>query len=206
MNRQAHWNEVYRTKGAQDVSWFQTEPALSLELIKAAQVSADGGVLDVGGGASVLVDRLLDAGWSQLGVLDISAEALALARARRGARAGRVEWFEADITSFQPPHRFALWHDRAVFHFLTEAADRCAYVAALKRTLMPGGAVIIATFASDGPPQCSGLDVMRYDERTLSAELGADFALREVRNETHRTPWNTEQRFICCRFQHQPVP
>ena len=204
MNRQEHWNEVYRTKGAQDVSWFQAEPVLSLELIKTARVPADGSILDVGGGASVLVDRLLEAGYARLGVLDISAEALALARQRLGARASGVEWFESDVTQFQPPHPFALWHDRAVFHFLTVAADRRAYVAALERTLAPGGAVIIATFALDGPPQCSGLDVTRYDEQTLSAELGSGFALREVRCETHRTPWNTEQCFIYCQFQYLP--
>ena len=201
MNQQAHWNEVYHTKGAQGVSWFQTEPTLSLDLIKAAQVPTDAGLLDVGGGASVLVDRLLDAGWTRLGVLDISAEALTLARARLGARADRVEWFEADVTGFQPPHRFVLWHDRAVFHFLTAAEDRRAYVAALKRTLAPGGSVIIATFAPDGPPQCSGLDVVRYDERTLLAELGPDFVLRETRRESHPTPWNTVQQFIYCHLQ-----
>lgn len=204
MNRQEHWNEVYRTKGAQNVSWFQTEPVLSLELIKIAQIPADGGVLDVGGGVSVLVDRLLDVGYARLGVLDISTEALALARQRLGARSNSVEWFEADVTKFQPLHRFALWHDRAVFHFLTAATDRRAYMATLERTVEPGGAVIIATFASDGPPQCSGLDVARYDEQSLSAELGPAFALREVRRETHHTPWKTEQRFIYCRFQHTP--
>ena len=205
MNRQEHWNDVYRAKGAQNVSWFQTEPTLSLELIKAAQVPADGGVLDVGGGASVLVDRLLDAGYARLGVLDISAAALALARERLGARAGAVEWFESDVTGFQPPHRFALWHDRAVFHFLTSVAERRAYVAALERTLAPGGAVVIATFALDGPPQCSGLDVARYDENSLASELGAHFVLRQVLRETHRTPWNSEQRFVYCRFQRQPT-
>ena len=205
MSRQDHWNEVYRTKGAQNVSWFQTEPSLSLELIGAAQVPRDDGILDVGGGASVLVDRLLNAGYARLGVLDISAEALALARQRLGARAADVEWFEADVTKFEPPHRFACWHDRAVFHFLTNADDRRAYMATLARTLTPGGAVIIATFALDGPPQCSGLDVARYDEKALAAELGAAFTLREARRETHRTPWNTEQRFLYCRFQHQPT-
>ena len=205
MNRQNHWNEVYRTKGAQNVSWFLTEPALSLELIRASQLPLEGGVLDVGGGASVLVDRLLDAGYTRLGVLDISAAALALARQRLGARAATVEWFEADVTKFQPPHRFALWHDRAVFHFLTDTADRRAYVATLEHTLTPGGAVIIATFASDGPPQCSGRDVARYDETSLAAELGAAFELRESFRETHRTPWNSEQRFLYCRFQYLPV-
>lgn len=206
VNRQSHWNDVYHAKGAQNVSWFQTEPALSLELIKAAAPPRDGGILDVGGGASVLVDRLLDVGYARIGVLDISAAALALARQRLGARAERIEWFEVDVTRFLSPHGFALWHDRAVFHFLTAAEDRRAYVAALGRALTPGGAVVMATFASDGPPQCSGLDVARYDEAGLAAELGSAFVLRETRHETHRTPWNTEQRFLYCRFQHQPAP
>jgi trans-aconitate methyltransferase len=113
-----------------------------------------------------------------------------------------VEWFEADVTSFEPPHRFGVWHDRAVFHFLTAADDRQRYVATLLRTLQSGGHVIIATFALYGPPKCSGLDVMRHDERTIAAELGTQFALRDVRHETHVTPWKSEQRFVYFRFQH----
>ncbi|TAJ22574.1 MAG: methyltransferase domain-containing protein [Nitrospirae bacterium] len=203
MNRQEHWDQVYRTKGPQEVSWYQHRPDLSLALIAASGIGKDGGIVDVGGGASVLVDCLLEAGYGRLAVLDLSAAALAHARARLGAHAAGIEWFEADVTTFDPPHRFGLWHDRAVFHFLTEAEDRRKYVATLRRTLQPGGTVIIATFAQDGPPKCSGLDVVRYDEPSIIAELGAEFSLLEVRRETHMTPWESEQRFIYFRFHWQ---
>jgi hypothetical protein len=129
--------------------------------------------------------------------------ALAHSRSRLGTRASTVEWFEADVTSFTPPHRFGLWHDRAVFHFLTASDDRRGYIAALRRTLQPGGSVVIATFSPDGPPKCSGLDVIRYDERSILLELGAEFQLQEVRRERHVTPWQSEQRFIYFRFRWQ---
>jgi SAM-dependent methyltransferase len=203
MNRQQHWNQVYQTKGTQDVSWYQRRPDLSLALIGASGVSKDAGIIDVGGGASTLVDFLLDDGFTRLAVLDLSDVALAHSRSRLGARAGAVEWFEADVTSFEPPCRFGLWHDRALLHFLTAADDRRGYVATLRRSLQPGGAVVISTFALDGPPKCSGLDVMRYDEQSILAELGAEFQLREVRRETHITPWQSEQRFVYFRFQWQ---
>jgi len=203
MNRQEHWNQVYQTKGTDDFSWYQRRPDLSLALIAASGVSKDAGVIDVGGGASTLVDFLLDDGYSRLAVLDLSGAALSLSRSRLGARAAEVEWFESDVTSFEPPSHFCLWHDRAVFHFLTEADDRLRYVATLRRTLQPGGTVIISTFALDGPPKCSGLEVRRYDEQTIRAELGAEFQLQEVRRETHMTPWQSEQRFIYFRFQRQ---
>jgi SAM-dependent methyltransferase len=203
MNRQEHWNQVYQTKGAQDVSWYQRRPDLSLALIAASAVSKDAGIIDVGGGASELVDFLLDDGFTRVGVLDLSGAALAQSRARLGARAGAVEWFEADVTSFEPPHRFGLWHDRAVLHFLTTATDRRGYVATLRRTLHPGGTVIISTFALDGPPKCSGLEVMRYDEQSIRKELGEEFQLQEIRRETHMTPWESEQRFIYFRFQRR---
>jgi SAM-dependent methyltransferase len=150
----------------------------------------------------MLVDCLLDAGYNRLAVLDFSAVALTHARARLGQRAVNVEWFDADVMAFEPPHRFGLWHDRAVFHFLTAPDDRRGYVTTLHRTLQSGGHVIISTFALDGPSKCSGLDVARYDERSICAELGAQFALREVRRETHVTPWESEQRFIYFRFEH----
>jgi 2-polyprenyl-3-methyl-5-hydroxy-6-metoxy-1,4-benzoquinol methylase len=203
MNRQEHWNQVYQTKGAQDVSWYQRRPDLSLALIAASGMSKDAGIIDVGGGASTLVDCLLDDGFTRLAVLDLSAVALAHSRSRLGARSGAVEWFEADVTSFEPPHRFGVWHDRAVLHFLTAAEERRRYVATLRRTLQPGGTVVISTFALEGPPKCSGLDVMRYDESSIQAELGAEFRLQDVRRETHITPWQSEQRFIYFRFQWQ---
>jgi ubiquinone/menaquinone biosynthesis C-methylase UbiE len=185
------------------VSWYQRRPDVSLALIEAAGIHKDAGVIDVGGGASVLVDFLLDAGYSRLAVLDLAGAALKLARKRLAARANQVEWFEAGVMTFQPPHRFALWHDRAVFHFLTEKADRQKYVQSLERALLPDGHAIIATLALEGPPKCSGLDVMRHDEKSIAAELGASFRLLETRDETHVTPWETEQKFAYFRFQKQ---
>ena len=200
MNRTEHWNHVYQTKASDDVSWFQAQPATSLRLIEACGVGKGDGIIDVGGGASVLVDFLLDAGYSQLAVLDISAAALDHAKGRLGARADAVYWFAADVTTFVPTRQFGLWHDRAVFHFLTDKGDRQKYVETMKRTLIPEGHVVIATFAIDGPEKCSGLDVCRYDAPAMSAELGAEFQLLEQVNETHVTPWSMEQRFSYFRF------
>jgi hypothetical protein len=205
MNRQQHWNQVYETKGSQDVSWYQHRPELSLALIAASGLSKDAGVIDVGGGASTLIDCLLDAEYTRLAVLDVSGVVLAQTRIRLGTRAASVEWFETDVTSFEPPHRFGLWHDRAVFHFLMAPEDRRGYVSALRRTLQPGGTVIVATFALDGPPQCSDLPVMHYDEHALLTELGPEFTLQEVRRETHLTPWESEQRFMYFRLRWSPV-
>ncbi|MEX0898809.1 MAG: class I SAM-dependent methyltransferase [Steroidobacteraceae bacterium] len=203
MNRQDHWNQVYREKGPQKLSWFQRRPELSLAIIESSGIEKDAGVIDVGGGTSALVDSLLDGGYQRIAVLDISGAALDQSRSRLGTRADAVEWYEADVTTFEPPHRFGLWHDRAVFHFLTESEDRRAYVATLRRTLQPDGTVVISTFAIDGPPKCSGLEVVRYDADSMCAELGAEFQLQEVRREIHVTPWQTEQRFIYFRLQRQ---
>lgn len=203
MNRQDHWNQVYREKCPQKLSWFQHRPELSLAIIASSGIEKDAGVIDVGGGTSALVDSLLDDGYRRIAVLDISGAALDQSRSRLGVRADTVEWYEADVTTFEPPHRFGLWHDRAVLHFLTEAEDRRAYVATLRRTLQPGGTVIISTFAIDGPPKCSGLEVVRYDADSMCAELGAEFQLQEVRREIHLTPWQTEQRFIYFRLKRQ---
>lgn len=200
MNCQEHWNRVYQTKAPDDVSWFQKRPDISLKFIEATGIAKHQAIIDVGGGASVLVDFLLAAGFTKPAVLDIAATALQHARQRLGAKAGDVEWFEADVTAFDPPRRFNLWHDRAVFHFLTDKADRQKYVQTLKRTLTHDGHVVIATFAIDGPLKCSGLDVVRYDAQAISAELGGDFRLVEQADETHVTPWNTEQKFSYFRF------
>lgn len=203
MNRREHWNHVYQTKAPDSVSWYQRRPDVSLELIAASGIAKDAGIVDVGGGASVLVDHLLELGYSNLAVLDVSGAALNASRSRLAARAAAVEWFEADATTFEPPHRYALWHDRAAFHFLTDAGDRARYVATLRRTLAPGGTAIIATFALDGPPKCSGLDVVRYDEQSIASELGAEFELREVRREAHVTPGRAEQQFRYFRFERR---
>lgn len=201
MSQKEHWEAAYQGGDPTDVSWYQLRPHNSLELIAATQAQRDGGILDVGGGASTLVDCLLADDYSNLAVLDLSASALAHARERVGTHAADVQWIEADVTTYQAPVKFAVWHDRAVFHFLTTAEDRRKYMAALRSALIPRGHVIIATFADDGPEKCSGLAVARYDETKLAAEFGADFELCETRRETHVTPWETEQRFIYCRFR-----
>lgn len=200
VNRRDHWNHIYQTRAPHELSWFQSRPTVSLRLVEATGVAKDDPILDAGGGASVLVDCLLDAGFTRVAVLDISAAALQYARQRLGERAHRVEWFEADVTEFQPPHPFRLWHDRAVFHFLTDSEDRRKYVQTLERSLLPGGHVIVATFALDGPPKCSGLPVMRYDGAALCAELGPGFRLVQQLGETHVTPWRTEQKFSYFHF------
>lgn len=192
---QNHWNRVYTTKATDAVSWYQARPRVSLELIAAAPLPVSAPIIDIGGGASKLVDCLLDAGHTALTMLDISGAALDAARKRLGARAGSVRWIEADVREFAPPLRYDLWHDRAVFHFLTDPADRAAYMAALRRSLNPHAHVVIATFALDGPPRCSGLDVARYDAASLRAEFGTDFEMLESRRETHVTPAGSEQRF-----------
>jgi trans-aconitate methyltransferase len=200
MERRDHWNRVYETRTPDSVSWFQVRPALSLDMIAAASIRKDAGIIDVGGGASVLVDCLLERGYTNLAVLDLSGAALKVSRSRLGAKAAAVHWIEADVTSFEPPRRYALWHDRAVFHFLTDGRDRAGYKATLRKALQPDGAVIIATFAPDGPPKCSGLDVMRYDAEAIAAALGDEFQLHETRRETHVTPAEAEQRFNYFRF------
>jgi SAM-dependent methyltransferase len=206
MDRREHWNRVYRTRAPDSVSWYQRRPDVSLELIAASGIAQDAGIIDIGGGASVLMDHLLDLGYSNLAVLDVSGAALDASRSRLGARAGAIEWFEADVTAFEPPHRYALWHDRAAFHFLTSAADRASYMATLRKTLKPGGTVVLATFALDGPPKCSGLDVIRYDDQSITTELGPEFALREVRREAHATPGRTEQQFCYFRIERRVAP
>jgi 2-polyprenyl-3-methyl-5-hydroxy-6-metoxy-1,4-benzoquinol methylase len=209
-SRRAHWDEVYTSRGETDVSWFQDNPALSLELIERARGgrgtligASDIRIIDVGGGASRLADGLLTRGFRDLTVLDISATALDLAALRLGRRASEVQWITADVTEWQPSRRFDVWHDRAVFHFLVDPADRAAYVSRLKEALVPGGHAIIATFAADGPDTCSGLPVRRYDAGGLGAELGAEFTLVESRPHDHVTPWNSSQRFQFSVFQRQ---
>ena len=201
MQRKQHWEEVYRNKSPLEVSWFQVHPEFSLDLIEATGIGKDQPVIDIGGGASRLVDKLLAAGYHDVTVLDIAAAALAHAQERLGNQAAQVKWIESDITAFTPPRRYALWHDRAVFHFLTDPADRAQYLTALHQGLADDGQAIIATFALDGPEKCSNLPVERYDATKLRAVLGADFELVETRGETHRTPANKLQQFMYFRLR-----
>lgn len=203
MNEKLHWENVYRSKAPTDVSWYQAQPTVSLDLIARSSISPTDPIIDVGGGASVLAERLLDAGFADVAVLDISQAALDHARTRLGPRADRVTWYEADVRDFAPPGSFALWHDRAVFHFLTDPAARARYRETILRSMRPGGKVVIATFAPDGPARCSGLDVMRHDARSISEALGDDFALLDETREHHRTPWDTDQHFAYFRFERK---
>lgn len=201
MDRQAHWQRVYESKDEGEVSWFQERPASSLDLIVRSGIDKSAAIIDVGGGASRLVDHLLDAGYVDVTVLDIADAALAKTRARLGARAEAVGWHAADITEWTPPRHFDLWHDRAVFHFLTEATDRKAYVATMAAAVRVGGQAIIGTFALDGPERCSGMPIRRYDADSLMAEFGQDYRLVETQTEDHVTPGGTVQKFQFCRLR-----
>jgi 2-polyprenyl-3-methyl-5-hydroxy-6-metoxy-1,4-benzoquinol methylase len=199
-DRQAHWQNVYATKAEQEVSWFQENPAPSLDLIAATGILADAAIIDVGGGASRLVDSLLDRDFHRITILDLSAKALEEAKRRLGQRADGIDWIAADVTLWEPSRNYDLWHDRAAFHFLTEPADRKAYVVRLKQAVRAGGHVIIATFASDGPERCSGLPIVRYDPEALACTLGPGLELIESRRHDHVTPGGTMQRFQFSRF------
>lgn len=199
MQSKQHWEKVYATKPTDAVSWFQPHAELSLNLIHGTGMGKDAGIIDVGGGASTLVDDLLAEGYGDLTVLDLSGAALEAARKRLGEKAGKVCWIEADITEVElPAKRYDIWHDRAVFHFLTAPEQRVAYVRTVFRSVKPGGHVIVATFAEDGPLQCSGLPVMRYRADELHDEFGEAFTLLEHRKEAHHTPFGTVQQFVYC--------
>ena len=199
MNRREHWEWVYRSKLPTAVSWYQPEAELSMRLIRNVVPERDAAIIDIGGGASVLVDQLIAAGYSNLTVIDLSRAAVELVRARLGAHGVDVRWLEADILEATlPAGGYQFWHDRAVFHFLTEAGDRATYVAQAQRAIAPGGHILIATFAEDGPTRCSGLDVVRYTPDALHAELGAGFAMVAAHREEHHTPSGAVQAFTYC--------
>ncbi len=198
VERHQHWETVYGNKATDQVSWFQPHAASSLRLITDC-TNTDAHVIDVGGGASVLVDDLLDAGYRNLTVLDLAQSALAASQARLGERAQPVRWLVGDVTAVDlPAAQYDVWHDRAVFHFLTDPADRARYVAQVLKSVKPGGHVIVATFGPGGPLQCSGLDVVRYAPDALHAEFGAPFQLLKHETEIHHTPAGKEQEFVYC--------
>lgn len=200
MPSKEYWERVYETKATDSVSWFQAHADRSLQLIQNTGVALSAPIIDVGGGASTLVDDLAANGYSHLTVLDLSSAALAAAKKRLGlARSERVQWLEANITEIElPAHAYEVWHDRAVFHFLTSEQERQKYVQAVLRAVKPGGHVIVATFAEDGPTRCSGLPVVRYSAQDLHAEFGESFALVQHEKEAHHTPFGTVQQFVYC--------
>jgi SAM-dependent methyltransferase len=194
-SRQAHWQNVYAKKGENEVSWFQENPAPSLELIAQVGATSASAIIDIGGGASRLVDKLVERGFKDITVLDLSEAALEAAKGRLGGRAAQVHWIVADATVWEPQKAYDIWHDRAAFHFLTEDRDRAAYVARLEGALKVGGYAVIATFALDGPERCSGLPVVRYDPVSLGQTLGRAFQLVDTRRHAHATPWGSNQSF-----------
>ena len=198
--RKEHWEHVYQSKSPVDVSWYQGNPALSLRLISKADLAHDAAIIDVGGGASILVDNLLEAGYMDISVLDVSANALAHVKQRLAERAGEVRWIEEDVSRFKPSRQYDVWHDRAVFHFLTDKKDRVLYVSNLKKGLKQGGQLIIMAFATDGPVKCSGLEIVQYDSGKLMAELGSSFELLEEGYELHITPTGNQQKFAYFRL------
>lgn len=199
MNEKDHWENVYRSKKSNEVSWFQPHASTSLELIRKLEPSLASCILDVGGGASMLVDDLLSLGYFNLSVLDISSSALEVAKERLAEKADKVHWMVEDVTKLNiPKHSVDVWHDRAVFHFLTEAEQRERYVNAVLNAVKPGGHVIVSTFSVDGPEKCSGLPVQRYDADSLHGEFGEPFLLLGHEYEIHQTPFGSDQHFIYC--------
>jgi len=202
MDNRAHWENVYRTKAPDQVGWYQEYPRLSLSFIQRTGIDQAGHIVDAGGGSSTLVDHLLDSGFQCITVLDISGAALQMARQRLGERAAQVAWIEADAV--QPPlpsHGFDIWHDRAMFHFLTQPEQRQRYVQAVRHAVKPGGHLILAAFALDGPPRCSGLEVARYSPAGLQRELGEGFWLVDSAREAHVTPSGSKQAYTYCYFR-----
>lgn len=199
METKSHWERVYATRAPNAVSWYQPHAQLSLDLIRRIGAGPGTRVIDVGGGASTLVDDLLAADVGDVTVLDISAAALRLAQQRLGDRAAKVHWIDGDITRVQlPKSTYDIWHDRAVFHFLTDPADRAAYVDQVRRAVRPGGHVIVAAFGPEGPAQCSGLPVMRYEPGELHGQFGGHFELVDHVSEAHHTPAGAVQQFVYC--------
>lgn len=202
MKAKAHWERMYHTLAPAELSWYQEHPRLSLELVRSTGVSKTAQIIDVGGGTCTLVDELLGEGYQHITVLDVAGTALELARQRLGSRAPAVTWIEADITTVAlPSHCYDVWHDRAMFHFLTQAQERRRYVEAMRHAVRSEGYVIVASFALEGPTRCSGRDVVRYSPANLADEFGAEFELVKSGRELHQTPRGVEQAFQYCTFQ-----
>lgn len=189
-----HWDDVYGTKNSDCVSWYQGDPRISLDLI-ARHGRGGHPVVDIGAGASIVVDHLLVTGWSDVTVLDVSNEGLAQTRARLGSKADEVTFVVADLLAWSPDRHYGIWHDRAVFHFLTDPDDQLAYYRTALTAVEPGGVLVLGTFAENGPEQCSGLPTARYDARNLANKFHEGFVLVESLREVHRTPWGSEQPF-----------
>ena len=201
-NPQEHWESIYSAKAPDAVSWYRPHLELSLDLIGRCVSGLSASIIDVGAGESTLVDDLVSRGYRDLAVLDVSRTAIEATKRRLGASGDGVRWIVGDVTQLSLPHHgFDVWHDRAVFHFLTDPAQRQAYVRSVLHAVKPGGHVIVSTFGPEGPQKCSGLDVVRYDAESLHGEFGRQFRIEESAQEVHLTPWRSAQQFVycCCR-------
>ena len=199
-DRKSHWENIYTHKGPKEVSWYQQRPEISLKLIEDAGIDRSDPVIDIGGGDSRLVDALLEKGYTDLTVLDISGAAIEKAKSRLGALANEVEWIEADASSFIPNRTYALWHDRAAFHFLTEADEVAHYCRTATDHIQSHGHLIIGTFSDKGPLKCSGIAIQQYTAETLSKTFGDAFLKKDCLTIDHTTPFDTVQNFLFCRF------
>jgi 2-polyprenyl-3-methyl-5-hydroxy-6-metoxy-1,4-benzoquinol methylase len=203
MDGRERWERIYASRSPDEVSWYEPVPAISRTLIAEAVAKGAESVIDIGGGASSLVDHVLDLGVERVAVLDISESALGMSKRRLGSRASSVEWIVGDVTVLDDLGRFDVWHDRAVFHFLTDEEDRRHYVRLAERTVRPDGTAVMATFASDGPERCSGLEVRRYDSAQLAAQCGAGFELSQTQRHVHMTPGSVRQNFLYATFRRR---
>jgi ubiquinone/menaquinone biosynthesis C-methylase UbiE len=202
-DRKEHWEHIYSTKKPEEVSWYEPTPATSLEFLRLFNLPKDAKIIDVGGGDSLFVDNLLDLGFTDVSVLDISASALERAKKRLGDRASRVRWIVSDAAKFEPAEQYDFWHDRAAFHFLTDEADVKKYIATIARYIKPDGIFVIGTFSEQGPKKCSGIEIKQYSEAALLNILGQYFEKVECKEIEHTTPFNTIQKFIFCSFKHK---
>lgn len=203
MDRKIHWEDVYDKKNVDEVSWYQAHPELSLHMIKFAKLSLDDPIIDVGGGASKLVDHLIELGFRNISVLDISENALDKTRQRLGDKGKNIQWLASDILEFNPKTPYLFWHDRAVFHFLTDLKERQQYLETMKRAIFHSAYAMIATFALNGPEKCSGLPVQRYSYESLEQTLGSDYHLMTKEQETHTTPAGKQQSFTYGLFKRE---
>lgn len=207
MNSQkAHWEKIYETKAESDFSWFQSYPQTSVDFISLFKLPKTASIIDIGGGDSHLVDALLELGYSDITVLDISANSIESAKARLGEKAASILWIEKDIVDFIPQRSYDFWHDRAALHFLNTEIQIIKYLAIVKQAIKPGGHLVLGTFSDKGPGKCSGLEIRQYTETSMSALFEKDFRRLKCKEETHTTPFNTQQNFVFCSFQRTSIP
>lgn len=200
-DKKAHWEKIYQTKSLHEVSWFQPKPETSLNFFNEFKIAKDAKIIDIGGGDSLLVDHLLDLGYTDITVLDISEAALTKAKTRLGNKAGLVKWIEADAATFVSNVQYDFWHDRAAFHFLTSAQEIEHYLQTVQQSISPNGILVMGTFSEQGPTKCSGIQIKQYSEKSMSDLLTDFFEKIKCITVDHRTPFETIQQFIFCSFR-----